>query len=414
MKLIYSKQLQHLIVSYDVTEVENPESPFTSSTTSYLEFVHPDTHQTVIRPDSTDNARPWRPQSDRGETVSCISDWSFKRDGDLYQLIAVGTTFPTVDHKLDLGGRLVLLKVWQDKSDPSRIECKVVHKQMLADPVRAIAAYGDSLLVSSGRWLLPFSSKDATMRWALRAPYQFPSPVIAITVHQNLVIVTTSRHSWAVLEIVHQDKPYEQGGSGAFLALRGSAQLHRDGLAHMVSVLPYHQPNPIAFVSERGGAVGVAQFDQLTEEFSIFPETHVQDSILRFVSDPTRKTGIYGFALNGAIYRFYLPAENESPLLQFLQNLCYKNEALYPSRPRRLRRINPMTFEDGCHIDGDILSHLARRGPDFLRHLMGTLNVSKSYDLLETRYRQLALRAIGSYAAEDVIGWLRSLVDTVI
>ena len=404
VRLIYSSQLQRLVVSYAITEVEDRESPFTSTTTSYIDFVHPDSDQPVIAPNArgeqTDQS--WRPRSDCGEIITCIMDWIFEKNGDLYHLMAIGTTAPAPNGGSNIG-RLILLAVRPNALNTSHIHVDVRSEETLRGPVRAIAACGDSLLVGCGKWLVPFSSRNSTMRWARNAPMEFPSQIVAITVHQKFIIVTTSRHSWTILEI----DSHPVNGSTYYHKPICSGTNH-DGLAHIVSEQPYFHGSPLAFMSERGGVVSIRQIGKPLE---MSPEIRVSDSILRFALDPMKKNGLYGFALNGAIHRFYLPKHKEMPILQLLQNLCYLHENICPSSPRRLRQINPLTFEKGSHINGDFIARVARRGPDFLRYLLKALNASKSYNLIKHRYRYTALEAIGSYAAEDVIEWLRLLVD---
>ncbi|KAJ5586900.1 uncharacterized protein N7459_002665 [Penicillium hispanicum] len=431
-KLIYSDQLQRLIVSYTITRPESLEFPWTHTTKSYLEFVHPDSQHPVAHQSQVDmrsGVQPWRPESDDGEIITCILDWSFNRNGQLYHLIVLGTSLPAVGPEKLATGRLILLRVGPASSDTSRIECTTRHVEELPDPVRAIAGCGDCLLVGTGSWIIPFTPRNATMRWSSRAPYLCPSTVIAITVHERFILVSTSRHSWLLLEILTEAKYREEWGvvsaplqptpeqdnQGALMMNPAAwSQVDCDGLAQTVDRLGYRQNSLVAFMSGRGGSVSVARFDQLPHEDPRYPEIRLPDSIIRLASDPARKGGLYGFALNGSVYRFYIPAEKEMPLLQFLQSMCYKNETICPSCPRSLRRLNPLTLEGGCHINGDIIARLARRGPQFLQYLLVNLNDSKSYNLIQHRYRQLAIRAIGSSTVDDVIGWLRVLVDPVI
>ncbi|KAJ6130018.1 hypothetical protein N7512_002798 [Penicillium capsulatum] len=413
-KITYSPHLQCLIASYSITEVEDPESsPFASTTRSYLEFVDPNSQQPVLhrnRADMKHGTEVWRPSADCGETITCIVDWVFQKNSHLYHMIAIGTSLPAMSDDSPNRGRFILLAVEPNQSRGAPIECFTKHVQTVDGPVRAIAPCHDSLIVAAGKKLVPFSSRNAEMRWSRGAPFDLPSAAVAISViHDRFVFVTTARHSWMCLEILRGTGSSNAETDGAYLAARSSDFTQRDGLHHLVCA----GPDPFVFTSSRGGSIGAFRIGEDQGTVSPFhmspfrPEGQLSDSVLRLVSEGTGEGMTYGFALNGTVYRLCLVQNTELLLLRVLQNLCYKDVAICPSLPKRLRRQDPLSV-DNRHIDGDILSRLARLGPEKLGQMVMDLDSAHGSDSIERSIREYADNAIGASSADAIVGWLRS------
>lgn len=411
-KLTYSPHLRCLISSYTITEVEDSESPFTSTTRSYLEFVDPNSQQPVLhrsRAAMINGAEVWRPSADCGETITCIVDWVFEKESHVYHMIAIGTSVPALHEDNPTRGRFILLAVRPGQSDGAPIECFTKHVQSVDGSVRAIAPCHDSLIVAAGKKLIPFSSRNAEMRWSRSAPFDLPSAAVAISVvHDRFVFVTTARHSWICLEIFRGSSSSISDTDGAYLLTRSWDSTQRDGLHHFIRP----GTDPVVFMSSRGGSINVSKMEGQGTISPIHmspfrPEGQLSDSILRLVSQGTSEEAMYGFALNGTVYRLSLLSQKELLLLQLLQNLCYKDNAICSSLPKRLRRQDPLSL-DNCHIDGDILARLARLGPEKLVHMVVGLDSTRGSDSIERCLREYAADAIGSSSADAVVGWLRN------
>lgn len=418
-KLTYSSHLRCLIASYSITEVENPDSPFASTTRSYLEFVDPNSQQPVVHRNQLamkNGTEVWRPSADCGETITCIVDWVFKKDSHVYHMVAIGTSLPAIREDSPSRGRFILLAVQPDRSEGSPIECFTKHVQTVDGPVRAIAPCHDSLIVAAGKKLVPFSSRNAEMRWSRSAPFDLPSAAVTISVVQDrFVFVTTARHSWIFLEILRGARSSSAEADGAYLVPRSSDVTQHDGLHHFLCA----GPDPVIFMSSRGGNVGVSRVEESQGTMSPFhmlpsrPEAQLSDSILRLVSEGTGERTTYGFALNGTVYRLSLLYHKELLLLQLLQNLCYKDVVICPSLPKRLRRQDPLSLES-CHIDGDILARLSRLGPEKLTQIVMGLDSTRGSDSIERTLREYAADAIGSWSADAIVGWLRNRLHVAI
>lgn len=412
-KITYSPHLRCLIASYSITEVENPDSPFASTTRSYLEFVDPNSQQPVVHRNRSAmkiGTEVWRPSADRGETITCIVDWIFKKDFHVYHMIAIGTSLPAIRADSPNRGRFILLAVQPDRSEGSPIECFTKHVQTVDGPVRAIAPCHDSLIVAAGKKLVPFSSRNAEMRWSRSAPFDLPSAAVAISVvDDHFVFVTTARHSWLYLEILRGARSSSAEADGAYLIARSSDVTQHDGLHHFVG----EGPDPLIFMSSRGGNVGLYKMVESQGIVSSFhmspcrPEAQISDSVLRLVSEGTGEGTTYGFALNGTVYRLSPLHHKELLLLQLLQNLCYRDTAICPSLPKRLRRQDPLSLET-CHIDGDILARLAQLGPEKLGQIVTDLDSPQGSDSIERTLREYATDAIGVSSADAIVGWIRS------
>lgn len=414
-KLTHSQHLRSLIVSYNVTEAEDPLVPYHSTTRSYLEFVDPDSQQAVVPREKSDTRLPW---GSCGETITCILDWMFEKHGHKYHLIVIGTSLPPLNAQGPLQGRVVILHASRDPSDSSQMKCVTKHVQTVSGPVRAIAPFRDSLIIGAGSLLFPLTSKSAETRWARDAARKLPSAAVAITVYGPFIFVTTARHGFMVYEAVD-----------GVLKCREWDEVERDGVAHYICP----GSTPLAFMSSRGGVVRVSKLgrdpDTTWGPVSSPAEIRLSDTVLRFVLDSKdeltpmtpwqRGSSMYGLALNGAVYRFFLLRKNELQLLWLLQNMCLKDQSICPSVPSRDRRMNPLWREpraDNCRIDGDILARLTCRGPEYLEQMVVKLDASRETAFFGPHIRELTGEVLGESwnHAKHVIHWLRTLLQVQI
>ncbi|KAJ5678810.1 hypothetical protein N7462_007054 [Penicillium macrosclerotiorum] len=419
-KLAYSEQLHRLILSYDVVEIEDPENPYDTTTRSYLEFVDPDLQKALAHEERAGNKELAR--AARGEIISCIMDWIFNRDGKKYHLVVIGTTIPRIGDSNTLG-RVILLSAIPDPSDPSKIKYTTKHIHEFEGPVRAIAPYHDGLIVGAGKSIFPLTSRGASTRWAPEGWRTFPSAVVAITVNEPLIYVTTSRHGFIVSEAVDDSLSMSMQPRGHDCELL-------EGLTHCV--IPADPPR--TFLSSRGGNIRVGRLasssgDGLTSSMLFLsPEPAVVqlfESILRFVPGSTddllpkspreRGAPIYGVALNGAVYRFSFLNTNELFLLSLVQEMCLKDESLYPSMSARQRRRKIVWHEpkkDNTQVDGDLLARLAWHGTDCLENIVAMLDQVMGGPTYDSMLRQLSVKVFGpsDNYARDIVGWLRELL----
>ncbi|CEJ54200.1 hypothetical protein PMG11_00521 [Penicillium brasilianum] len=420
-KLVYSPYLHRLILAYDKAEVEEPSRPGDITTRSCLAFVLPDAQEPVNPLD-----QPLMPRASPGERIICMMDWMFERNGHMYHLIVIGTGLSAT---VDFGprGRLILMSAPGDPQDPSQVRFVTKHVQDCLDgPVRSIAAYGNTLLICTGRIIRPVAPSGASIKWASNSWQELPSPAVAITVSKPFVYVTTARHGFVVLEVL------DDGNGHHLLKLRAHDSKPLDGLTHYVTA---GEPS-LAFLSTRGGNVRAGRLSsnaglRNTQVFAppAPEEASVCDSILQFVpsskgdifpKSPRERGGaIYGIALNGSVCRFSLLREDETRLLLALQDLCRKDEALYTSLAAREKRKKPNWADpkkDNSQVDGDILIRLARHRADYLEDRIHALDHKRGSPIYEPFMRNAALKALGpsDNYAQQVVGWLRQLLHVEI
>ncbi|KAJ5084680.1 hypothetical protein NUU61_009259 [Penicillium alfredii] len=415
-RLTYSKALRSLIVSYTIDSTEDPQSPFERTEQSYIEFVDPESQVPVAhrsRAAMNNDTEPWRPQSSMGEIITCIFDWTPQRDGQEYHLIAIGTSFVDLQDQTRRRGRVVLLKAARDPENPSRIDCFHKHMQVMPGPVHCMASYLDSLLVGTGRSVVPLTSSNSSTRWTRDAEIPLPSPAIALSVHHNLVIVTTSRHSTMIYII-----------ADGTLVRRATGVAKHDGLSHC-----FDTDNPsLMYVSIRSGTVQMFQDiedkldDQTLPPFLGRAELPVSLNRLalgsRVPSFFPARAPVYGFGLNGSVYKLVALEEPETKLLRLLQNLYQRDTSIWPSSSSR-RMYTPslsaavMASDQGFEVDGDILDSLAKRGPEYLQNLIISQDAAtESSVVLVDWFREAAYAVLGESPNhyEVVIGWLRQMV----
>ncbi|KAJ6144357.1 hypothetical protein N7470_008252 [Penicillium chermesinum] len=390
-KLTYSPMLRSLVVAYETLEVEDPESPFVTTTRSHIEFVDPDSQMPVVHGGMNS---PWRPTSSRGEIISCMLDWIFEKEGKTYHMLAVGTTLPSVSTAEPGQGRLILLLPRRDATKPSHIECTTQFVRDLGSPVRALASYGDSILIGSGNRLIPMGAKGSLTKWRRNAVGNLPSTAIKIVVHDVHIYVMTARHSWIVFEVIESTS---DSNEGATLALASWDPVTRDGLTHIL-----HGSKPVMLSSHRGGRVSASPIsdsysagENITTLTSSHPTANLAESVLQFVAGSKNDENLYGFTVQGSV------------------NLCIGDKEICPSIKRGKRLKNPLVLHvHGAHIDGDVLSRLVSRGPSYLSSLIGQLDANSGGDRARKTFDELAARALGEeHSGEAVICWLASLLE---
>ncbi|KAJ5308861.1 hypothetical protein PENANT_c013G09623 [Penicillium antarcticum] len=405
-KLTYSRHLRSLVVSYTISEICFQLGPLGRATKSYIEFVDPDSQNPVEHGDGeaiSEGKMPWRPSASSGEKITCIFDWTAEKHGNEYHLIAIGTSLPILDDLNDRQGRVLLFHASSDPINGNQINCFDKYTQMLDKPVYAMAAYRDSLIVASGKSLFPVVASNSEVKWRRDISAVLPSPAIAMTVHGNLIYVTTSRNSTLIYEIVNGD-----------ILEIGSDGIARDGLSHALIKACGNKLDMIV-VGTRGGSVRV--FDNLElDNLKSSPSAELPVSMLRLVQGSkspsllSTTTTVYGFALNGSVYRILILAEHERRLLQILLNLCLRDKAICPAWSIRRRRIAPAEeFAVRRHIDGTILARLAERDVQHLKQMLAQHTVKRA---LADEFDEAAQGVVGK--SEDqtlaVFEWLRALL----
>jgi hypothetical protein len=284
-------------------------------------------------------------------------------------------------------------------------------------PVRTIASYVDTLIISAGKSIFPLRSLHSMIQWLSNAVLSLPSPAVAITVHGQYVYITTSRNGLMVYEI--------RDGSWVPHALD---IVQRDGLSH--SILP---GNPdLTLASSRGGGVRLlVDIENLTMNQTL-PEPRSEIYLPLSVSkllmgnrcstlSPTRNA-MYGVGLNGTVHRFLTLEKKEWRLLRFLQNLCERDPVINTSLTKRRRRLNPRDLvpvdPSGVQgqIDGDILARLSELDVDYLQDM---IKDSQRPDPLppmqnsrESQFCEMVQDVLGVSPnhGEAAIGWLRQLL----
>lgn len=422
LKLTYSRHLRSLIVSYSITEVEDESRPTWIKTRAFIDFVDPDSQEPVTHDSASDMQKyvtGSKPHGACGETVNCILDWMFERDGHKYHLVVIGTSLETRDGTAR--GRVIMMHASRDSSHPFRINWETKYENSFhgasGGPVRAIAAFRDSLIVGAGKLLFPLTSRNAETRWSTNARRELPSPAVEITVCGTYIFVTTARHGFIIFEAVNGQ-----------LRSRKWDTLEHFGLSHYICP----GATPLVFMSSLGGGIQVAKLGRDPKNWgpASFPaEVRLPGSVRRFLLDSTgdltpvtpwqRGASMYGITIDGTMYRFFLLRKKELQLLWLLQSMCCKDSDVCPSTSARERRVSPLWKEprtDNCRIDGDILARLAKRDPDFLDNMIMGLDRGRETDFFARHFRQLTYEVLGesSNDAKHVIVWLRYLLRIAI
>ncbi|KAG0153221.1 hypothetical protein PDIDSM_5071 [Penicillium digitatum] len=412
-KLTYSNHLRSLIVSYSVAQTGNPARPLDLSRIAWVEFVDPDTQSPVVSNDMnmvSQGLLPWRPHGVSGEKITCIFDWMPQREGNAYHLIAIGTSVNLPHQPNSRQGRLVLIQASRDANSPGQITCIDKHTQWFKDPVYAMAACEDSLIVVSGKKFFTVTSRNSQTKWVRNITATLPSPAVAMVVRGSMIYITSSRHSLLVYKIVDGD-----------IQMHGFDPIARDGLSH--TLMPgYGIRSDLPFVSTRGGATrAFADLDQ-PGDLVPRPTANLPVSLIKLtrgIKSPdslTTTETFYGFGINGSVYRLLPLDAKEWCLLRLLLNICLRDEVICPSLSRRHRYLDAISqVESNMHIDGNVLVRLASRDSKYLDEVLMACNRSQFKDLTPETVHTF----IG--AVEDVLGvhvnhtqalfsWLRKML----
>ena len=416
-KLTYSYQLRSLIVSYSVTQTGNQASPLDISRTACVEFVDPDRQSPVVSTDRNLVAQgllPWRPHGVSGEKITCIFDWMPMKDGNAYHLIAIGTSISLPHRPNNRQGRLMLIQASRDANDPEQITCVDKHTQWFKDPVYAMTAYYDSLIVAAGNRFFTVTSRNSETKWVRNITATLPSPAVEMTRQDDMIYVTTSRHSLLVYEILNGD-----------IQMHGFDPIARDGLSHNL-LAGYSLQSDLLLVSTRGGATraftdldqpGDQPGDLVPRSTANLPVSLIK--LTRGCKSPaaltTTKT-FYGFGINGSVYRLLCLDAKEWHLLQLLLNICLRDEVICPSLSRRHRYLDAISqVKNSMHIDGNILARLVSRGSKYLDEVLLACNGSQFKDLTpETMHMFFeAVRdvlGVNENHTQAVFSWLRNIL----
>lgn len=368
-KLSYSKHLRSLIVAYSQTTLDTTSDPVKRSTYPMIEFVDPDFQDQDIDQAMDDEAtHPWRPQGAVGEKITCILEWTPRKGDEEYHLIVIGTSRKAQKDQ----GRVIFLQTARDRTNPSRIDCSVKYVHKFEGPVYSITPFGPfTLMVSSGREIIPLEPKFSRTRWGRASRFSTVSPVISMTAHEPYLYMSTARESLIVLK-----------ASDYKLALQAYDRHKHDGLSHVRIGGDLN----LIIVSSRGGTVSVLTENGVTEANKMMPEplceAHLPLSVMKLSpsSKPSSLSSssrvLYGSTINGTTYRFLTLTEKDWRLLRLLQNMCIKDPRICPFSPKRKRQHNPVEHESmegrpsRMHIDGDVLGRLVARGSDYLHKML--------------------------------------------
>lgn len=363
------------MVAYTTTKLESDAvtGVVKRSIRPHIDFIDLDDFQ--LDPSSTSGSkstatelsRPWRPSGAAGERITCILDWTPKRNGEEYHFIIIGTARRNQENN----GRVIFLQAQRNPASRDMVECSVKHVHKFEGPVRALAAYGEyTLMVATGYDVVPLEPKFSEKRWVRAARFRLTSPGVSITVREHILYVTTARDSLVVLQVV-DDK----------LELYAHDGVKREGLSH------YHVGGEAKLVlaTSRGGTVSaLSEIGVTGSDQTISPavaEAHLPRSVIRLSSCSTpsplsSSTVVYGTTMDGTIYRIMTLTEREWRLLRFLQNLCTKDMTVSPFSSARKRRwawadIAPTSIKPSkMHVNGDMLARLLKHGPDQLRRML--------------------------------------------
>ncbi|KAJ9404513.1 hypothetical protein DTO045G8_7735 [Paecilomyces variotii] len=419
-RLIYSKYLNSLVVSYTLVELDTETDPIKRYSRPTIEFIDLDSQNPEVRNPGPsmrdlDARQPWRPSGASGEKITCLLDWMPKRDGAEYHFIVIGTARKHQEEK----GRIIFLQTQRDRAT-GQIECVVKHVHKFEGAVHAVAPYGDfTLMVATGYDIVPLEPKFSEKRWVRSARYRLTSPAVSISVHEPFLYLSTSRESLVVLKIT-DDK----------LVLYSHDRVKREGVSH------FHIGGEakLTLATSRGGTVSALTEIGVTTNDKVMPaplaEAHLPVSIMKLnpshtVSSSPSATVTYGTALDGTVYRLTTLTEKEWRLLRFLQNICMRDPIICPFGSIRKRRWNPAEIEPSTtkpstmHVNGDILSRLLSHGSDYLRQLLsieydshGTGNTTTSTSTAMERFSDLAVEVFGESEnpVKNVIEWLRNIL----
>lgn len=409
-KLAYSKHLRSLIVAYSQTNLDTASDPVKRFTRPMVEFVDPDFQdQEIDLPASDEISQSWRPYGAAGEKITCILEWTPRKGDEEYHLIVIGTSRKDQEER----GRVIFLQTARNAENPSHIDCSVKYVHKFEGPVYSITPYGPfTLMVSSGRDIVPLEPKFSRTRWGRASRFSAMSPAISMTAHEPYLYMSTARESLMVLK-ASDDK----------LTLHAYDRHKHDGISHV------HIGGELnlTLASSRGGTVSVLTENGVTEANKMMPaalcEAHLPLSVMKLSlgskssSLSSSSHVIYGNTINGTTYRFLTLNEKEWRLMRLLQNVCVKDPGICPFTSKRKRQRNPVESEsvDGppsrMHIDGDILSRLVARGADYLHKMLASENL---YDSSSPEAGTVpATLEQFSVLSEDVLGTLTDQVEEV-
>ncbi|GAD92744.1 conserved hypothetical protein [Paecilomyces variotii No. 5] len=420
-RLIYSKYLSSLVVSYTLVELDTESEPIKRYSRPTIEFIDLNSQNPEVRnPGSAlrdlDAGQPWRPLGASGEKITCLLDWIPKRDGAEYHFIVIGTARKHQEEK----GRIIFLQTQRDRAT-GHIECVIKHVHKFEGAVHAIAPYGDfTLMVATGYDIVPLEPKFSEKRWVRSARYRLTSPAVSISVHEPFLYLSTSRESLVVLKIA-DDK----------LVLHSHDRVKREGLSH------FHAGGDarLTLATSRGGTVSALSEIGVTATDKVMPaplaEAHLPLSIMKLnpshtASSSSSATVTYGTALDGTVYRLTTLTEKEWRLLRFLQNMCMRDPIICPFGSVRKRRWIPAEIEpstakpSSMHVDGDILHRLLNYGSEYLRQMLSieyesssTGNEAISTGIAIERLSELSVEVFGDSRdpIKNVMEWLRKILE---
>lgn len=286
--MAYSKRLRKIIAAVETSARQRGQP-------------HTETGFEVIDPDDSSITYTMTGAPPIQEAVSQIMIWRPMIGGNEYEMMVVTTN-------CDREGRLEFYKIIPG----SKPEIKLSQKwPFRGKKIHRIASYGQSaIIICIENKLVLKALKLPGRQWETICEHELPSPAIAITVTatEQIIYVTTSRHSLHIL-IVKDDKfkllesslgsldALNQIQTGSGIMITGTSR-HGDG--HLVG---YGQPSPSALAQDESA---FSDSKNITQQF----EGKVATPICHFGLG-TRTRGdqnhseerFYGASMDGTVYQ---------------------------------------------------------------------------------------------------------------
>jgi hypothetical protein len=301
-----------------------------------------------------------------------------EKNGHRYHFIAIGTSIALPSQPNRRHGRLMLLQTTRHPNNAEAIYCHDKHSQDFDDPIYAMAPFGDCVIVAIGKRFVPVSSSGSHLRWSRTITAVLPSPAVAMTVHEGLIYVTTSKESLHIyqilqhsrLDIIHVDFD----------------PTPRLGLAHC-HIEEFEGHPETLLVSSRGGTTrAFAQIDESPYASVPCSTATLPVSLVKIARSfrclPWLETTntFYGFGIDGSVYRLLTLSYFEWRLLNILLRLCVRDPVICPALAKRRRYLDAVR-EENMHVDGNILARLASREASYLDQLLTACSNGQLRDL---------------------------------
>jgi len=362
-RLIYSDELQALIVGYVKVEVDEVQSKRYSL--SHIYITKPETlnTETIKVEDGAWQQNilsfPWSSKS--GERLTDILEWKWPKKRTSLMLVA---SFRYTDTSGQDKGLIKYIKIVAETTEGRKqYRLSVVHESREPHAVFAVCQYKENTLIYGCGDRLRMRTFDwKEKRFSKGTLFRLPSPAVYITAGQYLYVMTSS-HSVQILDIQGEEE----------LKCVGQDLEARQGISHLVL-----EQAGVIFVTTKDSYVTALTIDLST---GMIRQGSGEDiyrldlpcSITRLVKSDIRmpwcnrdnpgilEQNIYGTAADGSLWNFSLVSNAASHLLYLLQAVSDFDEDQGRS-PRDISTVNvsadPLKV---LLIIGDSLQRLAER-----------------------------------------------------